>query len=125
MIAERRSDAPGAKPLNGEQQEQNDHGDRDDHALERRRDDVQAFDRAEHGDHRRDHPVAVKQRRAEQAEPDENDPSPRQRTALLLKDQREKRENPALAAVVRAHDEHDVLHRDDEHGSHTISESTP
>ena len=84
--------------------------------CERRRDDVQAFDGAEHGDRRRDHPVAVKQGRAEQAERDEKrSVAASRRTAFLLKDQREKREDPALAAVVRAHDEHDVLHRDDEH----------
>ena len=37
------------------------------------------------------------------------------RPPLLLEDQRHQRENPTFTAVVGAHDEDDVLHRDDEH----------
>ena len=113
--AERRADSSRAKALYSEQHEQDHHGHRHDHALERRRDDVQAFDRAKHGDHRCDHAVAVEQRRAEEPESDEDDAPPRPRPALLLQEQREQRENAALAAVVGAHDEHEVLHGDDEH----------
>ena len=51
--------------------EQDDDRQRNDEPLERRRRDVQPFDRAEHGDRRRDHPVAVEERRAEQSQRDE------------------------------------------------------
>ena len=82
-----------------------------------RMNDLHTFDGAEHRDRRRDDSIAVEQRRAEKTEGDQEYPAPTiRRATLLLKQQREERENPALAAVVRTHDEDDVLHahHDDE-----------
>ena len=78
------------------------------------RDDAEALDRAEHGDRRRDHAVAVEHRRAEDAEPDQPPAQPR---AVLdaARHERRQREDAALAAVVGAHDQRDVLERDDDH----------
>ena len=72
--------------------------------LERVRRDAQPFDRAQHRDRRRDHPVAVEQRRAEQADRHQDHarywPAPT--------DEGDERENPAFPAVVRAHHEQQV-----------------
>ena len=71
------------------------------------------FDRAEHGDRRRDHAVAVEQRRAEHAEQHQHRaaaPAPSGRGGH----QRGQREDAAFALVVGAHHDRDVLDRDDE-----------
>ena len=54
--------------LDREQRDEDDDGDRHDERMQRRRDDAEAFDRAQHRDRRRDHAVAVEHRRAEDAE---------------------------------------------------------
>ena len=80
---------------------------------EERRRHVQAFDGAEHGDGGRDDAVAVKQRRAEDAEHDEH-PALAFAHDLDRRRQRRQRQDAALAAVVGAQDEDAVLDRDDE-----------
>ena len=54
--------------LDQEQADQDREADRNDDARELRRIELQAFDRAEHRDRRRDHAVAVEQRGADQAD---------------------------------------------------------
>ena len=73
------------------------------------RGDAEAFDRAQHRDRRRDHAVAVEQRRAEQSDRDERAV---RRFAALRSDERDQRQDAALALVVGAHDEEQVLDRD-------------
>ena len=51
---------------------EDDDRDRHDVRPKHRRRDLEAFDRAEHGDGRRDHAVAVEQRRAEQSDEHEH-----------------------------------------------------
>ena len=75
---------------------------------------VEALDRAEHRDGRRDHAVAVEQRRAEQAERDRASPRLFALAHRRLRDERQQREDAALAVVVGAHHEDQVLDRDDE-----------
>ncbi len=77
------------------------------------RDHAEAFDGAEHRDRRRDHAVAVEHRRAEDAEADQ--PPAHLRAVLeAARHERRQREDAALAAVVGAHDQRDVLQRDDD-----------
>ena len=79
------------------------------------RDDLQALDGREHRDRRRDHPVAVEQRRPEDAERHEHG---LRRAAVEAQpeplDERDEGHDPALAVVVGAHDEGHVLDRDDD-----------
>ena len=61
----------GAARLHGEQRDQDDDGERHDVGLEGRRRDLQALDRRQHRDRRRDDRIAVEQRGADDAEQDE------------------------------------------------------
>ena len=70
---EQAPDRAGAEALDREQHDQDRERDRHDERVERRLDDLDALDGREHRDRRRDHPVAVEQRRAEDAERDEDD----------------------------------------------------
>jgi hypothetical protein len=80
------------------------------------RDDFQTFDGAQYRDRRRDHAIAVKEGRSDQSQSDDDLSAHGVRVApLLLKNEREQRENSALAVVVRAHDENDVLDADDDY----------
>ena len=106
---EERAHAIGAVLLHAEDGNQDRDRHRDHVRLEQRRRDVDPLDRAEHGDRRRDHPVAVEQRRAEDAEQHQ------QPTASALGarmgSERGQRENASLALVVGAQHDGDVLHR--------------
>ena len=62
--SEQRGDARGAARLHGKQRHQDDHRQRHDIMLEGRRDELDAFDRRQHRQRRRDHRVAVEQRAA-------------------------------------------------------------
>ncbi len=94
---------------------------------------LEAFHRGEHRDRRRDDAVAVEQRRAEQPQHDEQhlglaQPRPggaRRRPVRSRfvgvdrrcrgpRHQRHQCQHPPLAVVVGAHDEQEVLHRDDQ-----------
>jgi hypothetical protein len=87
--------------------------DRDRHhdGVEDMRGDAESFDGAEHRDCRRNHAIAIEQGGAEQSHRD-------QRAAPvyggLRPDQRDERENTALALVVGAQHEQEVLHRHDQ-----------
>jgi hypothetical protein len=75
--------------------------------------DADAFDGAEHGDRGCQHAVAVKQREAEdRTEADRAlDPAADARRAMR---QRGKRQRPAFAVIVGAHDEKDIFERHDD-----------
>ena len=79
----------------------------------RGRRDLEPFDRAEDGDGRRDDAVAVEQRRAEDDEPGDPSDAGAGRASAVVRSERQEREDAALSAVVRPHDEGQVLHRDD------------
>ena len=83
--------------------------------LRLRRDDLQAFHRAQHRDCGRDDTVAVEQSGADQAERDDDFAAQGVGVAsLLLQNERKQGEDSALAIVVRAHNEDDVLDADDD-----------
>ena len=111
--AEHPADAGGALHLRAEQTEQH-HQRRGHHVgLEHVGGDVDALQRAEHRDRRRDDPVAVDQRRAEQAGDDQGPTRvPACRCPILAGHQRHQGQDAALAMVVRAHHEDAVLDRD-------------
>ena len=92
---------------------ENHDSDRHDVRFEQRRRDGQTFDRTEHRDGWRNHAVAIQQCGADDAKEDEH----RARTAPSVagRDQRGQREDAALALVVGAHHDHDVLDRDHQH----------
>src|SRR4029078_10028616 len=97
--------------LEDEQHDENDDRDDPDHVIQRRGSNLQSFHRAQHGDGWGDHSIAIQQGGSEQSERNKYPPA----VAFLPRpDQRQKRENPALAAGVGLHDAHDVLEGDDE-----------
>jgi hypothetical protein len=108
--AEQRAERPGAAMLQCEQADE--HGDRqrDDEMAERRRGDRDAFHGAQHGDRRRDHAVAVEEGGAEQPEQQEGMGRP----AFDARGERHQGQDAALAVIVGAEDEGQVLDGDDE-----------
>ena len=94
---------PGSPPTTGMTQ-----------SLERGRRDLEALDGAEHRDRRRDQAVAVEQGRAEHAERDDRPPACPVGSPLRGITQRGEGEDAALAVVVGAHHEQQVLDRDDD-----------
>ena len=109
---EESADAVSAVPLNREDPDEDGHRDRHDVGLEQGRGDLEPFDRAEHRDGRRDHAVAVEQRRAEDAQQDEQRPA--WSTSGSGRKQCGQRQDAAFALVVRPHHDGDVLDGDDE-----------
>ena len=78
--------------------------------------DFEAFDGAQNRNRGSDHAVAVEQCSADQSQRDDRLPAESVGVAsLLLKDQRQQREDSALTVVVRSHDEDDVLDADDDY----------
>src|SRR2546426_9052687 len=76
--------------------------------------DLQALGRAQDRDGGRDDTVTVEQRGAEEPE-EHHERAWRLATGTpCALDQREKREDAALASIIEPHDEGDVLHADDE-----------
>ncbi len=111
--AEDRGDARRAVALHGEQGDQDPRRDRQDVGVEGAGRHTQTLHGREHRDRGRDDPVAVEQRRAEQAEQQEGEARHGARAVRFARlDQREQGEDPALAVVVRAHDEREVLDGD-------------
>jgi len=98
--------------LHREQGDQDRERQRQDKVVERRRDELEALHGGKHGNRRRDHAVAIEQRRARDAEQDQNR---NLRTVGNLLDQRQQREDSAFAVVVGAHDEDDVFERHHRH----------
>ncbi len=112
---EQPADHAGAAPLHQEEAEQHHDGERNDVGIEERRGDLQSLDRAQHRDRRRDHAVAIEERRADQAG-GQDEPVSAAAPAGAAERERGQRENAALAPVVGAHDDDDVLqhHHDGE-----------
>ena len=112
--AEQPADRRGAAALHQEKADQQHQRDRYDIGVEQRGRDLQPFDRAQHRDRRGNDAVAVKQRGADQAR--RHDPQIAPAVAAgRAQHQRGQRQQPALAAVVGAHDDDDVFDRDDQH----------
>ncbi len=106
--AEHEADAAGAEALDCKQHRKDQQGQRHHIGLEGRRDDIHAFDRREHRDGGRDDRVAEEQRCPHDAYAEHNRRTCREGAAR----QRHQRQDAALAAVVGAQHEHDVLDRD-------------
>ena len=108
--------ADGGRSIALAEEEADDHGHRDRQhvGLERRRDRLQPFHRAEHRDRRRDDAVAVEERGAEHAGEQQQRMQPR-RSSGSLRGQRREGHDAALAAVVGTQDQDDVLERHDDH----------
>jgi hypothetical protein len=99
-----------------EQTEQYDECCGDDERFHRRLDDSQALHRAEYGDGRSDDAVAVQERGPENAEDDEESPSPDIRAPVLpLEYEGQRGKHATFAAIVSAQDEHKVFDDNDEH----------
>ena len=101
-------DAIGAMPLDGEDPDQDHHGNGHDVRVEQRRRDLQPLDCAEDGNGRRDDAVAVQEARPENPQEDQRRPP----EALARGQQRGQREDAAFALIVGAHHDGDVLDRD-------------
>jgi hypothetical protein len=110
--AEHHADLVRAEALDPEQRDQDHRRDRHDQIAEPRALLGETFDRAEHGDRRRDHAVAVEQAGAEQREQDRHGES--RAFLLAMIDERGERQDAAFALVVGAHDEDEVLDDDDQ-----------
>ena len=116
---EESADAMRAVPLNEEEANQNRDGQRHDIRTEQRCGNLETFNRAEHRNRRRDHAVAVQQSGSEDAERNQ-DRAPFGETSRdsagppEAGHQRSQREDAPFALVVGAHNESDVLDRDDE-----------
>src|SRR5205085_5108634 len=109
------ADAGGAVLLEEEKGGDDRDGERQHQVLRLRRNHLQPFDGAQYGDRRSDYAIAVEKSRADQSERDDRLASERVGIAsLLLENEREQREDSALAVVVGAHDENDVLDADDD-----------
>ncbi len=110
---EERADSMRPVALNEKQREEDGDRGRDHDRLEHVGRNRQALDGAQHRDGRCDHAVAVEQGRAEQAQ--RNQPGAAAPPGgRLLRDQGHERQDAAFALVVGAHDEDQVLDRDDE-----------
>jgi hypothetical protein len=111
--AEQRPDACRAAALDEEEAEQHAGRDRDNVGLERRRGGFEALDRGEHRGRRRDQSVAREQRQAGDREGGDQ-PAEGRRSGHGTRGEGSEREHPALAAIVGAQDEGDVLNGDDQ-----------
>ncbi len=111
--SEESGDACRAARLNREQRDQDQDGDRHDIGVERRGDELDAFDRRQHRERRRNDGVAVEQRTRDDAEQDDDAGRFAGDGALR---QRHQRQRAALAMVVGAEQDHDILqgHHDDQ-----------
>jgi hypothetical protein len=109
---EKPADPVRAIALNAEDDAKDSDRYRNDIRFEERRGDFQAFDRTKHGDGGRDHAIAVQEGRPEQSEQHQRRVD--RSAAFARRQQCRERQDPALAVVVGAHDDGDVLDRDDD-----------
>ena len=107
---EQAADLRGPAPLDREQADQDRQRHRQDERLEVRRDQLEAFHCRQHRDGRRNHAVAVEQRRPDDAEQDQKREPGTARDAFGCH-QGQQRQNAAFAVVVGAQDEDDVFER--------------
>ena len=110
---EQLADTRRAVVLDEKQKNQDHQRQRNDERLEGRGDDFQPFDCGEHRNRRRDHSVAVEKCRADQ--PEHDDGCPFRPFLTMAQGQRHQRHDAALATIVGAHDEGDVLAADHGH----------
>ena len=103
-------DHRGAPALHEKQREDDDHAERENERIERRRDQFQAFDGGQHGNRRRDDGVAVEQRRAGHSEQRDE----QKIAAHRALQQRHQAQRSALAMIVGAHDQPDVFQGHDD-----------
>ena len=111
--AEHPADAAGAAALRREQRDDHRDRGRQHEPLQPGGGHLQPFHRRKHRDRRRDHPVAEQQAGA--GDPDQRQPCAGARAHGDTLGQDHQGQDAALAAVVGAHDEQDVLDRDDQH----------
>jgi hypothetical protein len=109
--AEQRPDAGCAAALEEEEAEQHEGGSRDNVGLERGRGGLETLNCGEDRDRRRDQAVAIEQRQAGDCQGGDQ-PAERRRPRHGARGEGSEREHPALAAVIGAQDEGDVLHGD-------------
>ena len=112
--AEHARDFRRAALLDGEQSDEDRDRDREDPRLERGSRHLESLDGAEHGDRRRDEPVAVEERGAEHAERDDARHDPLGRHPAAWHHECGEGEDPTLALVVGTHHEREVLDGDDD-----------
>jgi hypothetical protein len=96
--------------LHREETEQDQHGQRHDIVLERRRGDLQTFDRRQHRDRRRDQRVAVEECGADDAEQDDGEALAADRAI----GERHQRKRAAFAVIVGAEQDQHVFDGDDQ-----------
>ena len=107
---ERRCDARGAAALNREQHDENEDRQRHDVMFERRRRELETFDRRQHRNRRRDHGIADEHRGADHAERQQGPASAAERALA----ERHQRKRAALAVVVGAQQQQHVFCGDDD-----------
>ncbi len=105
---EERRDPGGAARLHGEQHDQDHDGQRHDVVVEGGGDELEALDRGQHRQRRRDHGVAIEQRRADDAAEHDRARALAQRALR----QRHEGERAALPLVVRPQQDEHVFERD-------------
>ena len=93
--------------------EQDDHSQRHDIFVKRRRRDIDAFDGGQHRQGRRDHGIAIEQRGADNAE-ERDDADGLADTADGARSERHQGQRAALAVIVGAQQDDDVFERDDD-----------
>jgi hypothetical protein len=98
----------GATALDGEQPDDDADGHRHHELVEFRPEQFHALGRAQHRDGRRDQRIAEEQRRAHHAD-GHRTPRPLARLPGLLLDQRDQRQDAALAGIVGAQQQHHVF----------------
>ena len=111
--AEQAADALGPVALEEEQGGEHDQRHRHDPGVQARGRDLQALDRRQHRDGRRDDAVAEEDGGAEDAE-EEQAPAQLRAIAHRLRGERQHGDEAAFAVVVGAQDQHHVLDRDDD-----------
>src|ERR1051325_932179 len=114
--AEQASDACSTAALHDEKPDQDRQRQRYDERFERMTDDAETFNRTQHRNRRRQHPVAVEQGKSQDGtEADQHlDAPPKSRRAVR---ESGKGQDAAFAVVVGAHDEDDVFQRHDDEES--------
>ncbi len=112
--AEDTPDLGRAPRLEREQGDEDEQGEGQDIGREIRRDQLESLDGREHRDGRRDHPIAVDERGAEDPQAGDEGRALRASLGELPGDEADEGENAALALVVRAQDYDEVLDADHE-----------
>ncbi len=112
--AEQAADAPSAAMLEGKKPDQDDERRRHDEGRGTRAE-LQALDRGKHGDRRRYDAVAIKQSGADDTEQQHDRQFGPLGRCMVMLDQRQQRQYAALAVIVGAQYESDILHRNERH----------